>query len=252
MKNGAMPSVTPSLLSKVKRRSPFRIGLRRLKRATPQTVYRFRRRVKRLRVYLALYALPSEAPSSPALDKLFRRAGKLRQAYLYLDWVKANAPDWKAAAKAEVRYRKRRLLKAYKALRQPVREALSAWKKRFPPPWKGHAGLEVWQQQGRRWIEAHKAALRAFPEPPYSQSQIHELRTLCRRWELAQVWVELDELPPQGLTALLGDARDLYLLWRWLQEMGAPEALLHRIQRQETEKESEALHLWQSWRSSLG
>ncbi|GEM_PF-1805275 len=238
----------------MKRRSPFRIGLRRVKRPTPKAIYRFRRKVKRLRVYLGLYAFPSEAPSSPALDKLFRRAGKLRQAYLYLDWVKANAPEWKTAAKAEVRYRKRRFRKAYKALRQAVREVLSVWEKRFPPPWKEHSalsGLEVWQQQGRRWVEAHKAALRAFPAPPYSRSQLHELRTLCRRWELAQVWVELDELPPQGLTALLGDARDLYLLWRWLQEMGAPEALLHRIQRQETEKESQALLLWQSWRSSL-
>lgn len=243
---------TQSMPSKVKRRNPFRVGLGRLRRATPKVVYRFRRRVKRLRVYLGLYAFPAEPPASAALDKLFRRAGKLRQAYLHLEWVREHAPDWKAAAKAEVRYRKRRLRKAYKALQAAAHKDLSAWKKRFPPPWKGHSGWEVWTQQGRRWVEAHKAALRTFPEPPYTPRQFHELRTLCRRWELAQVWVDLEEVPPPTLTPILGDVRDLYLLWRWLQDVGAPEGLLHRVQRLQTEKESEALHLWQTWRSSLG
>lgn len=245
-----MLSGTLSSSFAVTKRDPFRLGLRRLRRATPKAVYRFRRRVKRLRVYLALYALPGDPPSSPALDRLFRRAGKLRQAYLHHAWVKAHAPTWKAAAKAEIRYRKRRFLKAYETLRREVRQVLSTWKKRFPPPWENGSDLRVWFQQGERWMQIHREALRAFPDPPYNPAQIHELRTLCRRWELATVWVELPEVPPAELTTLLGEARDVHLLWRWLQDTGADDAILHALQRLQSEKENQALLLWQDWRSS--
>lgn len=234
----------------VRKPNPFRLGLRALRRAKSKAVYRFRRRVKRLRVYLALYALPNDPPSSPALDKLFRRAGKLRQAYLHRAWIKAHAPIWKPAIKAEIRYRRRRLLKAYDSLVKEARQTLSIWKKRFPAPWKGTSSLPVWVQQGQRWVELHREALRAFPEPPYTPEQLHQLRTLCRQWELANVWVELPELPPAELTTLLGEARDVHLLWRWLQDIGEDDAVLHKLQQLQAEKEAQALRLWREWRSS--
>lgn len=231
-------------------RNPFRLGLKRVRKATPKAIYRFRRRVKRLRVYLALYTFPAEPPSYPALDKLFRRAGKLRQAYLNRDWVQKHLPEWKEAAYRAINYRKKRFLKAYKKLVKEVKAELKAWKKRFPPPWKGRDGMDFWEGQVRRWIEAHKEALRAFPSPPYAPEQIHELRTLIRRWELTKVWAPLPEIPPEALSTKLGTVRDLYLLIRWLQREGADSDLIASLQARQQAYEKEALALWESWRST--
>ncbi|MCX8113193.1 MAG: hypothetical protein N3E49_08395 [Bacteroidia bacterium] len=236
----------------MKRRNPFRLGLRRLRKPTPKAIYRFRRRVKRLRVYLELYTFPSEAPHSPALSRLFRRAGKLRQAYLHEEWVRLHAPEWRKAVKKEIRYRKRRFSKLYRKSVEDIRGVLAEWRKRFPPPWKEKESLVMWEKQGQSWIQVHKATLRQFPSPPYTTKQLHELRTLIRKWELATVWVDLLERPPAELSTLLGEARDLYLLQKWLTQKGSKKPLLDSIRHELLRKESQAIALWQSWRASLG
>ncbi|MCS7152337.1 MAG: CHAD domain-containing protein [Bacteroidia bacterium] len=250
MKNEVKPSAEPSKSSVEKKRNPFKVGLRRLRKATPKAVYRFRRRIKRLRVYLALYSFPQPAPHSKAIDKLFRRAGKLRQAYLYLEWVKLHAPEWKDAAKAEISYRKRRFKKAYKKLVKEVKSTLAEWEKRFPPPWIKEESLPLWENQGRLWVEAQKEALRKIDSESLTPEKLHELRTILRQWELAAAWVELPEKPPANLTTYLGEARDLYLLQRWLQKLGAEESLLQHIHTLRADLESQALAVWRKWFSS--
>lgn len=229
---------------------PFRIGLRRLRSLSPKSIYRFRRKVKRLRVYLALYNFPADPPSNPALDKLFRRAGKLRQAYLHMEWLQTLAPEWKKAAKAEIKYRKRRLRKVLKPSIKEVQKAIMEWEKRFPEPWTTAEGMQLWQDQGRHWTDFHKEKLRAFPPPPYTSEQLHDLRTLLRKWELAGYWADLPESPPKGLATLLGEARDLYLLQKWLRKVGAEDSLLETVQNLQEQKTTEALVQWETWRSS--
>ncbi|MEN3041250.1 MAG: hypothetical protein ABDH66_06915 [Bacteroidia bacterium] len=229
---------------------PFRLGLRRLYKLSPKRVYRFRRKVKRLRIYLGLYSFPADPPSHPALDKLFRRAGKLRQAYINWDLVKVLAPKWEDKAKEEVKHRKNRLKKVLKPLSRAAKQILKEWEKRYPIPWTTPEGIQLWQEQGRRWVEFHKSQLKAFPSPPYMPEQLHELRTLLRRWELASHWLILPELPPEGLTKLLGDARDLYLLHRWMEKIGADVDSLETIQKLYQQKQTEALAQWELWRSS--
>ncbi|MDW8015791.1 MAG: hypothetical protein RMK19_07240 [Bacteroidia bacterium] len=224
------------------------MGLRRLRQLTPSAVYRFRRRIKRLRVYLSLYTFPAEPPTHPSLDTLFRRAGKLRQAYLNLEWIQAHAPHWRKAAKKEVKRRRRRLKRVYKAERQTIRDLLRTWKERFPFPWRSEEGLLFWAQQVSRWVQAQKQNALSFPAPPFDPTQLHELRTILRRWELAGTWAPLPETPPANLTSLLGKVRDLYLLHKWLTRTGAEEELLQRVEQLQKDTEAQALALWNDWR----
>lgn len=235
----------------MKRRSPFKLRLRSLAKPTPRRIYRFRRRVKQLRVYLALYTLPAEPPTAPALDSLFRRAGKLRQAYLtwsaIQDW---GFPLEKTAGKY-VKKQRKRFLDALKLHKKEVRVVLSQWKQLYPPPWQQGKVPASWLRQGEQWAQVHKAKLKNFPPVPETPEQFHELRQVLRNWELAARWVELPEIPPSSLTKSLGDARDLYLLLRWLRRKGAEESFCEAVEREYRRAYEAALKLWQGWCSGL-
>ncbi|MCS7162765.1 MAG: hypothetical protein NZ958_05510 [Bacteroidia bacterium] len=232
--------------------NPFRLGLKALSRPSPKRIYRFRRRVKRLQAYLALYTFPAEPPISEALLTLYRAAGKLRQAHLIQKALKPYGPPWYKLAKKRRKKWLRRFRKVWKATYKATRADLRRWAESFPPPWK--SGLRMrrfWHQQVQNWGEAQKRRILALPEVPTTPEMLHQLRQALRRWELAGKWAELPLMPPAALTQLLGEARDLYLLLRWLRKKGASEDFLQPIVAAQQEKQAQALELWQSWRSSL-
>lgn len=235
----------------MKQRSPFKLKLRSLAQPTPRRIYRFRRRVKGLRVYLALYTLPADPPAAPALDILFRRAGKLRQAYLTRKAIEQwDFPLEKITSK-RIKKQKRRFLEAFKLYKKEVKALLRQWKKLYPPPWQQGEVPASWIRQGEQWVQLHKAKLKAFPPVPETPEQFHELRQVLRSWELAAQWVNLSELPPSSLTKSLGDARDLYLLERWMRKRGVEEAFCEAVEREYRRAYETALKLWEEWRSGL-
>ncbi|MCS6789968.1 MAG: hypothetical protein NZ580_03190 [Bacteroidia bacterium] len=235
----------------MKRHSPFRLKLRSLTKPTPRRIYRFRRRVKQLRVYLALYTLPADPPAALALDALFRRAGKLRQAYL--TWQSIQDLDFplEKVIRKQIKKQRKRFLEALRLHRKEVRALLHQWRKLYPPPWKQGRVPASWLRQGERWVQLHKAKLMSLPPVPETPEQFHELRRVLRSWELAARWVELPAVPPPSLTKALGEARDLYLFVQWLRKKGVEETFYEAVEQNYRQAHEAALSLWQAYRSAL-
>lgn len=229
---------------------PFRLRWKRLKKPSPRRIYRFRRAVKRLRAYLSVYTFPASPPDLPALSELYKAAGKLRQAYLIRKQVKKWLPQQKKAAKERVRRRIRQFHRAYAAQIEAAKAELRAVARQFPSPPKAEKET-FWKGQVNHWLSTLKETLRAFPNPPYSPPQWHELRKHLRTWEMAAEVQDLPELPPTGLTKALGQARDLHLLLQWLEKRGAPSSDLTPIRESMQAWENQALEQWVGWRSSL-
>lgn len=116
------------------KKNPFRLRLHKLTNPTPRRIYRFRHQVKRLRAYLLLYVFPKEPPPLPPIDMLYKKAGKLRQAYLIRKATKDFSPSIFEKARKQVKKEKKRFLKAYWALRPEAKKFLKVWAKRFPLP----------------------------------------------------------------------------------------------------------------------
>ncbi|MCX7606444.1 MAG: CHAD domain-containing protein [Bacteroidia bacterium] len=230
--------------------NPFALGLKGLRRPTPKRIYRFRRRVKRLRAYLALYAFPAPPPTCSALDALFKAAGKLRQLHLIHDQVQQICADLQKKSKKELRKKEEKFIQSYKGNRKEAARCVKNWKQKFPPPWTNGGREKAWERQGKRWLQAKRTQLVSFPETPDTPHVWHDLRRFLRQWELAGKWVPLSPLPPAELTQALGETRDLHLLLRWLQKQGAPPKCQSPVIEAFRRKEEEALRQWQEWRSS--
>ncbi|MCS7189396.1 MAG: hypothetical protein RMJ66_06480 [Bacteroidia bacterium] len=201
--------------------------------------------------YLTLYAFPAETPISPALTAIYKAAGKLRQAYLIRKQLEDLDPTLHKKVQKLIRKRKKQFLQVYDTHRRLLRQQLRNWKRQFPLPWLYPETQQSWKKQTKNWINLVKAKLRAYPPPPYTPQVWHEIRKWLRQWELAKTWVSFSDLPPSHLTKKLGDARDLYLLLRWLEKQGLSETPTYtQVQAAYTQKEQEALMLWQAYRSA--
>ncbi len=228
--------------------NPFALRLKRLQKASPKAVYAFRQRVKRLRVYLELYAFPAPPPNEPALDALYQLAGKLRRAWLNKKYAQKWAPSLLKAAKKRLRKRKKIFLTRYPELIPPIRKTLHGWKKRFPFSFTLQEE-HFWQSQVEAWLQAVRSRLEAFPPPPYLPEQAHELRILLRSWEKAAEIYPLPETPPKHLTKALGRARDIFLFLKWAKKKAQDPELLAPIQSRYQRWHEEALASWWAWRS---
>ncbi|MCL6528471.1 MAG: hypothetical protein K6T57_16590, partial [Thermaceae bacterium] len=94
--------------------------------------------------------------------------------------------------------------------------------------------------------------LEAFPAPPYSPDQAHELRRLLRSWEKAAECYPFSEVPPPKLTRALGRARDIFLFLQWAEKKGLDPKHLAQIQSRYEKWHAKALSSWWTWRSGWG
>lgn len=231
--------------------NPFALSLGRLRKPTSRRIYRFRRQVKALRAYLALYTFPAEAPTDAALDALYQAAGKLRRAYLIRKALRNLALEGESALRRRLRKRKKQFRTAYKLHKKAIRATLRRWRAMYPFPGPEPSAQQLWQAQAERWVNFLRKRVLEFPEEPADAEAWHELRRILRQWELGAKWVALPQLPPKVLAQLLGDWRDQQALLAWLVRWEVDPLRLAPLRAEIQATEAQLRNAWIQWRHTL-
>jgi hypothetical protein len=179
----------------------------------------------------------------PALDEMYRLAGKVRKFQLFRQQAKKATSTTKRLIRKRLRKWRKQARRYWGLHGAAIQSQVATWRQQYPwPP----QAPDLWERQVKTWLGALYESLLSYSHQTLSSEALHEMRRLLKMWELARTFAPLPEPPPK-IVQTLGETHDYDVLLRWFQKQAPQDPLLTKTIQKHDKVQAKALQLWNAY-----